>query len=795
MGDIVKGLYGGGTSGSIGAGRGNIKQKNTYLGENANQRPLEDIMGRLAGEANQQLAQRNLLFGGPGYGGSFESNDQVAARAADPNNPLPAKKYGGWGGYGSQNPTLGGQETNGYVPPGTPPPAPPTPPPGGGSSAPIPSPDGGGPIIQPGGPGSLGGGPLPPGGTGPKDDTRPPVSLPPGGGTPIPAPAPAPYDKTNPSISGGQLDPRQEEALQLAAKRHGWSPQEIEYQRSRAAGRPTNQTSAEYLRYANQGSVESLKRAGRMDEANALQSKLNSPEYKGFLEVQDFLSKKGDVQGVREPDVVKALQSGLTVDDLKKHFGTILDQMGPEAFSVGHTILGQLNNLDPENIAKIKSGAAAQEAVTGRPQDGLIPGTAPAAGGPNLPPVAGGSPTNPPGPGKPIIQGKSTTTPPQALASNVAATPDYSAYGKGVEDDPNNGGDPEVEPTGGRGDGTDGGDGSLTGNPEWDAYLAPYAAQIRDTYNRMNGGGGGGHINQDGDWVPDGFDETNDPPGGAYSNQDTDNPQRASQFGPQGFNPTKVQKRNADGSAVVDEKGNPVYEDMQIGQAYPDAGYAGGDAWSTSPLWRPEEPQGGLYGAYTDLASGNLTDYENRNLQGWEEMTKKAGRGEDEAYGAYGDMLKGGYSPAEQNAITQEGMKAARAGFETNRDAMLRNQARTGNSAGYAANMAKMARGFSETMGSQGRQNQIDFANETQKRKETGASGMLNVAGLGQARKTTGLQGQQSAMGYGRDLQSKGLSGLHALYTGQDPSKQWATAAGVASNPRETYTESGNASL
>ena len=108
--------------------------------------------------------------------------------------------------------------------------------------------------------------------------------------------------------------------------------------------------------------------------------------------------------------------------------------------------------------------------------------------------------------------------------------------------------------------------------------------------------------------------------------------------------------------------------------------------------------------------------------------------------------------------------------------------------------MAKMARGFSETMGSQARQNQIDFANETQKRKETGASGMLNVAQLGQQRKTTGLTGQQGAGAYGRDLQKQGLAGLHALYQGSDPNQVWNQAANIASKPRETYTEGGSAS-
>ena len=104
IGNLLGGAAQGGSSGSIGAGRQNVKQKNTYLAENGSIRPLEDIMAQLGGEANQQRAQRNLLFGGGGYGGSFMTPDQLAARKAG--TSLNEKGYGGWGGYGSSNPTL-----------------------------------------------------------------------------------------------------------------------------------------------------------------------------------------------------------------------------------------------------------------------------------------------------------------------------------------------------------------------------------------------------------------------------------------------------------------------------------------------------------------------------------------------------------------------------------------------------------------------------------------------------------------------------------------------------------------
>lgn len=90
---------------------------------------------------------------------------------------------------------------------------------------------------------------------------------------------------------------------------------------------------------------------------------------------------------------------------------------------------------------------------------------------------------------------------------------------------------------------------------------------------------------------------------------------------------------------------------------------------------------------------------------------------------------------------------------------------------------------------------------------------MLNVAGLANQRgstalgaqqqfgqeqarqKETALGGMQQAAGYGRDLQQKGLQGLQTMSAAQDPTKAWATAAGIGSAPRETYNETGSASL
>lgn len=628
MGDVISGLFQGGSSGSIGAGRGNIKQKNNYIGENNYQKPLEDIMGLLAAEANQQRAQRNLMFGGAGYGGSFESADQRAARAAG--GSLNEKPYGGWGGYGSENPAMGG--TAPQAPPavyqddevtgGQPTPI------GGGGSTDIPLGDNGEDILDP----------VTPGGSGNPAQVIPGYT-PPGGGTQA-------------MMTAGAAPPTGMEAYGAKPNRHA-----------------------------------------------ALTAQANNPDVK---KVQALLAAKGVTNMPDPQDIAFSLGQAGGPDALANHYMGLIQSSGDPS---GHAVFVQSHGTLGRVLAKdVGQNPAGWGDILGG-EDGVP-----------TPANAGGSTSG--GGGQSTFLGGG--------ANMVATVPgDEGPYN--MNDDP--GGEPDPwdpdDPTVGSGG---------TGN---------------------GGGGGGG----------------GDTAATTYQNQ--------SPFGEQGFNP--------DDEYVIDPKtGKPVLNM---------SGYSQGDAWSTSPQWRPDEPTGGLYGAYSQLASGNLTPYENAIMTGYQDYARTPGRGEDEAYGAYGDMLKGGYSDSEKNAITQEGMRAARAGFETNRDSMLRNQARTNNSAGYAANMAKMARGFSETMGSQGRQNEIKFADETQRRKEGGASGMLNVANLANTRTQTGLQGQQSAAAYGRGLQQQGLQGLHALYTGSDPTKQWATAAGIASNPRETYTESGNASL
>ena len=112
-----------------GTGRGETQTKNTYLGQSGTTNPLVDMMNRLAAQANQQTAERNLLFGGAGYGGSFQTPDQAALREQTGSSGS-QKPYGGWYGYGNPGMGYAGSATYGNPTGG--------PTPGNGSGLPVP---------------------------------------------------------------------------------------------------------------------------------------------------------------------------------------------------------------------------------------------------------------------------------------------------------------------------------------------------------------------------------------------------------------------------------------------------------------------------------------------------------------------------------------------------------------------------------------------------------------------------------------------------------------------------------
>lgn len=158
-------------SGGLDIGRERLQSNNkyTYLGQDSQTNPLLDLGARLMDTYNQGNAQSNLLFGGPGYGGSF-----VPQSGAGPNG----------GGAIPKPPATQPPPTQ--PPPTQPPPGqPPVMPPGGGNPP--------GPVVPGPGPGGpTGGGAVPKPGSTPIPPATPPVG-----------PGPTPKGPDNQSLTTG----------------------------------------------------------------------------------------------------------------------------------------------------------------------------------------------------------------------------------------------------------------------------------------------------------------------------------------------------------------------------------------------------------------------------------------------------------------------------------------------------------------------------------------------------------------------------------------------------------------
>jgi hypothetical protein len=124
-----------------------------------------------------------------------------------------------------------------------------------------------------------------------------------------------------------------------------------------------------------------------------------------------------------------------------------------------------------------------------------------------------------------------------------------------------------------------------------------------------------------------------------------------------------------------------------------------------------------------------------------------------------------GYSPAEQSAITQEGMGSARTAFDALRERAANRQAATNNPAGYGELTSELGREEAQNLSQQARQNQIDFANQKLQRQ---------LAGLGALGQTYGIDTNLLARAMGVPAQllgvraqaSGGSSGLGSLFGG-----------------------------
>jgi predicted alpha/beta hydrolase len=126
-----------------------------------------------------------------------------------------------------------------------------------------------------------------------------------------------------------------------------------------------------------------------------------------------------------------------------------------------------------------------------------------------------------------------------------------------------------------------------------------------------------------------------------------------------------------------------------------------------------------------------------------------------------------GYTPAQQSAITQEGMGAARTAYDALNEAAQNRVARTNNAAGYNELTAQLGRQEASNLAQQARQNQIAFGNEAINQQMAGLNALGQTYGI-----DTNLLGR--AMGVpaqllgARAAASGGstLSGLGGLFGG-----------------------------
>ena len=141
-------------------------------------------------------------------------------------------------------------------------------------------------------------------------------------------------------------------------------------------------------------------------------------------------------------------------------------------------------------------------------------------------------------------------------------------------------------------------------------------------------------------------------------------------------------------------------------------------------------------------------------------VTRTAGRGEDEAYGAYKGVLdRPGYSDATKSAMATQGMLSARTASDSALDEMKNRRNVGGGSEAFYGAASRLGRGTAGVLGQQARQNEIDFANEAARQTEVGAGGMTNLASIGNRRAEFGLSGQaglqdsaRRARMYGNDM-------------------------------------------
>ena len=783
----------------VGAGFG-VSDKNTsgdtrtyLLGDSVDGKwsPALDLVYRLSDMANQSNAQSNLLFGGAGYGGSFETESQRAARAAGTTEN--SKPYGGWGGYGSTNPvqywdpsnTRPGWSNGQPVYPGqntgiVPPPVTAGPPVVINDPAdPNPTTQTGWTIPTAPSPGTPGGVPLPGQPGGPALPPRRAVWNPEGGYT-----VSVGQQRSAPVPQGG--------AGGYSQGASTGAPQEInDPKKFPMAGMRQRKDTPEWWE------AEAAKLPSGSDAQKRYMAEAQLRRDPGVQQVYKSMIEAGWPTGKLIPaDRLKqALDAGVPPQTLATHYNTALQSYSKDG-TIDHAAMyafaqaghGANFRMSPEVISDLKNGQYIGTANWRKGDELWDPATNSYRTGP-----AATQPTQPTLPKRAGLDTGSNTYSAMAKASPGVEQPSMRGYDP---DQPQVPADPITSPG--------------TKPKSTDPYADPRFPRppLPGGYTGGPGGpyGGGGNPpttkppagsgnnpSTDGSYVPPKKVEDQDPKpqdGSGNGNSYWNNP--APGFG--------YYLTNPDGTPA---NGHYAFEQGSNGQYTP-------DVWSTSAPWRPTEPTGGLYGAFAEMAGGQLTPYENRIGEAWQgravdpggwadqnyynalaQYNASPGIGLKESYDAYNGMINSnGYSDAEKGAISGSAVRGVTAGYQRGMDDMRRQAARTGNAnAAYAA-MSQMSPSYGAQLGEVNRQNQIKFADEKSRRNEAGASGMTNVAALGNTKAQFGLNSQQQfanemarrqetairGMGdyaaYGRGLQQQGLSGMGDLYKQQNANTQ-----------------------
>jgi hypothetical protein len=124
-----------------------------------------------------------------------------------------------------------------------------------------------------------------------------------------------------------------------------------------------------------------------------------------------------------------------------------------------------------------------------------------------------------------------------------------------------------------------------------------------------------------------------------------------------------------------------------------------------------------------------------------------------------------GYTPAEQSAIEQQGMGAARTAYDALRESAANRVAHTNNDAGFNALDAQLGREETQTLANQAQSDQIQFANEKIGEQMAGLNALGNAYNI-----DTNLLGR--AMGVPPELlnvqeqSAKGGTSLGSLFGG-----------------------------